>query len=1059
MKRLQRCRRLRGGVILAMGCGLGALRGEVMTDGTTGAHTIQSLPAPYKITSDLGDKKGPNLFHSFSRFNIETGQSATFSGPADVRNILARVTGGSVSSIDGRLASTISGANLFLINPAGIIFGANASLDISGSFFATTADYLRLGTDGRFDASNPAATVLSIAPPSAFGFATPHPAAIHVNGSQLTGGGLKTLGLIAGDVTVQDGALLQAEDVQIFSVHAAGEAGLRLPDAVNGLGRPVIEAEGFSAHGAIAITGPALDAQLTVPPAVVRGQRIVIRGGTFVLKNATVQTLTAGPGDGVRIKVQDRLELTERSVIDSSNFGDMAGTAALDISAGSATVGRLSQISTQTGPDGAGGEALVSIRGALRLADEGGIVSESFSLIRGGDLQISADSIALENTGRILTHSNDTGKAGDIALTVAGRLSLVNHSTISIQPQPFDGGPTAVGGETLTATAGEIFVSGAASGFLFLDTSAQGTGGTIHLQSRGLLTIEKGGLVSAQTVGRDGAVIRIEAGDVAISGAGVSAVQPTGIAAQSAGGLGTRGGEIRLALSGSLRVLEGGVISTDAFGGGDGGSIDIRATDATVTGRGGALPELTENPRGITARNRSNSPVEASGPGGSVRLTLSGRLEVRDAGEILADTAGPGAGGSVAVSARAALIENLGTVAARTLALENGGPGGGVSVQIADTLTVGPRGLLSVSTSGPGAAGAIALRAGAVEVRGAGARIAAVSGAPGAPAGGRGGDIAVDADRLTLADGGQITASTYGPGAGGNLQIAAGRVRIEDRGGADFAGLSAQTLSPGAGGPGGFIQLRADTLEMRGAGAEISTQSLGGGAAGRIQIAADTVALRDGSTIESTSAGAGRAGSIGLTATGAITLRSSSSISVASQQADAGDIRLRSQAGIFLTGSSISARAALNGGSIDLRARDLLFLTDSRITAAAGLNGGNIFIDPVLVVLADSLISANAIRGRGGNVRIISDFFLAPPGSAVTATSQLGIDGTVQIDALNDGLTGSLVELPSELLNAESLLRELCSVKIENFSSFIREGRGGLPPLPGEALPSLLIVR
>ncbi len=149
---------------------------------------------------------------------------------------------------------------------------------------------------------------------------------------------------------------------------------------------------------------------------------------------------------------------------------------------------------------------------------------------------------------------------------------------------------------------------------------------------------------------------------------------------------------------------------------------------------------------------------------------------------------------------------------------------------------------------------------------------------------------------------------------------------------------------------------------------------------------------------------------------------------------------------------------SLNGGNIDLRAVDMLSLTNSQITAAAGINGGNIFIDPHFVVLENSLISANAILGRGGNIQIIADYFFSSD-SLITASSEFGVDGTVRIDALNNDLIGDLVELPSNLLNAESLLRDLCTVKIDRFSSFISEGRGGLPPLPGEALPSLMIVR
>src|SRR6516165_10343356 len=127
-----------------------------------------------------GTITGANQFHSFTLFSVGTGDIASFNGPAGIQNIVSRVTGGVRSDIDGTLRSTIAGANLFLLNPAGILFGPNASLDIQGSFHATTADYIKLGADGIFFADPAKPTVLSVAPPSAFGFLTSNPAPIDV---------------------------------------------------------------------------------------------------------------------------------------------------------------------------------------------------------------------------------------------------------------------------------------------------------------------------------------------------------------------------------------------------------------------------------------------------------------------------------------------------------------------------------------------------------------------------------------------------------------------------------------------------------------------------------------------------------------------------------------------------------------------------------------------------------------------------------------------------------------------------------------------------------------
>ena len=144
-------------------------------------------------------------------FDVNTGESATFTGDGTlgrIDNILGRVTGGASSNIDGRLASTIPGANLFLLNPAGILFGPNASLDLQGSFHASTADSIRLGDGVRFNAlPSGQDALLTTAPPKAFGFLGDRPAPIKVNDSFLKVPDGKTLSLVGGDITVKNGAV------------------------------------------------------------------------------------------------------------------------------------------------------------------------------------------------------------------------------------------------------------------------------------------------------------------------------------------------------------------------------------------------------------------------------------------------------------------------------------------------------------------------------------------------------------------------------------------------------------------------------------------------------------------------------------------------------------------------------------------------------------------------------------------------------------------------------------------------------------------------------------
>src|SRR5437016_2213453 len=108
-------RKIYGGLaVVGVLLGVSAASGQVKTDGSLGARQMLAGPN-FAIPASLGQTRGGNLFHSFSQFDIPDGGSATFSGPTSIRNVLARVTGGQASQINGRLASDIDGANVYLI--------------------------------------------------------------------------------------------------------------------------------------------------------------------------------------------------------------------------------------------------------------------------------------------------------------------------------------------------------------------------------------------------------------------------------------------------------------------------------------------------------------------------------------------------------------------------------------------------------------------------------------------------------------------------------------------------------------------------------------------------------------------------------------------------------------------------------------------------------------------------------------------------------------------------------------------------------------------------------
>jgi filamentous hemagglutinin family protein len=229
--------------LLLWSANLGA---QIATDGSLGPG--QNLSGPnYQIDADLGQRHGSNLFHSFQKFNLTNLESATFSGPNSVQNVISRVTGGHPSSIDGTIRSTIPNADMYFLNPYGIMFGPNASLDVPGSFHASTADYLRFGDGREFHAKNPSESLLTIAPVEAFGFfgqAKP----IDIQGSFLETPIGQTLSLVGGDLTINE-ATLVAESGQINLV-AVGNVPALIPLSAPELAQQIF----FGQQGTITLT-------------------------------------------------------------------------------------------------------------------------------------------------------------------------------------------------------------------------------------------------------------------------------------------------------------------------------------------------------------------------------------------------------------------------------------------------------------------------------------------------------------------------------------------------------------------------------------------------------------------------------------------------------------------------------------------------------------------------------------------------------------------------------------------------------------------------------------
>lgn len=267
----------------------------ITSDGTMGT-TINQAGNIYNING--GTIKGTNQFHSFGLFSVVTGGTASFNGPPVISNIIGRVTGGQQSIIDGILRSTIMGANLYLLNPYGVLFGPNASLNLSGSFHVSTADYLRL-SDGGIYYSNPlSSSVLTTASPVAFGFLSNNPAAISIQESYLEVPEGKTLSIIGGDINITGGPTgyigAPSGRINIASVASPGEV---IP--VESRNAPDLQMSSFDRLGSINLLNWAY---LDVSSSSGSGT-VMIRGGKLLMENSYIVAETMGSIDGAKVGI------------------------------------------------------------------------------------------------------------------------------------------------------------------------------------------------------------------------------------------------------------------------------------------------------------------------------------------------------------------------------------------------------------------------------------------------------------------------------------------------------------------------------------------------------------------------------------------------------------------------------------------------------------------------------------------------------------------------------------------------------------------------------------
>jgi filamentous hemagglutinin family protein len=1015
---------------------------QIAPDNTLGAERSR-LDTNVLINNVLGDKvnggaiRDRNLFHSFSEFNINDGQRVYFSNPSGVLNILTRVTGKDASSILGTLGVD-GAANLFLINPNGILFGKNASLDVRGSFVGTTANGLQFGNQGAFSATNPQAPALLTVNPSALVFSqvqssvgitnqSQAPAGVNPNGDNTRGLRVpdgKSLLLVGGNVSV-DGSGLRAYDgrIEVTGLAASGDIGLNMRGDILSLNIPkdvtladlfLSNESGIAVIGAvggnIAINARNIDINSSsLFAGIAKGKGSPTTQAGDIILNATGNITLGGNFSGTDNRVYENA---------SGNAGNIR------ISANSLTLKENASLSTYTFGNGNSGTVFVQANYAVTM-ENSNIFStvEAGAIGNGGDINIQAGSLTLTDSAQLLTvirtgENNlpaGKGNGGNVNINVRGAVTFANP-----KPGLINGIASQVE-KDVTGNGGNVTINAAS---VDITGGSEIQGSTLGKGNAGSITINARDRIRFDGRGETGSFSRA-----------IASVQPN--AEGNAGNISIT--------TDSLKLTNGAFLSSSTLGQGNAANITINARDISFDTRGRASSDVYKT--GV-------------GNGGEIRVTTNS-LSLANGGEISSDVLGQGNAGNIIIDAKDFVkidgvlvdagkfdgtnldFDSWSNISSDLLG-ESIGKAGNIQITT-PSLSLTNGGNISSTSGGQGDAGNININApNNVIISGFAGREntnSQVSSYVIRNATGNGGDISINTGNLTVKNGGAIGANNGGVGNGGNIFIDATDTVTFDGFGAKKEQPS-QAASFATNGNAGNIQIKTGSLFLTNGGYISSVLLRGKGNAGNIIInARDTVkidgVIQDGTDADASSltsallSGEGKGGDIEIT-TGSLFVTNGGVISAnTSGRGNAGNITINARDtvtfdggvnGLFTTaGNATLEESAGNGGDIRINARELFIKNGGSLAAfsSGSGNAGNIFIDTLDSVIIDGSngrsIKSQATTfangsGNGGNIQVKTGTFTLTNGSQLStyATRNAGnIDinarDTVFIDGINSG--------------------------------------------------------
>jgi len=691
-----------------------SVQAQIVPDGTLPNNSVVTPNgSTLTITGGTLPGAGTSLFHSFAQFSVLTGQTADFDTTLtpNVQNIFSRVTGGTISNIDGTLTANGT-ANLFFINPSGIVFGPNAQLNIGGSFIGSTANSIKFANGSEFSATNPQnQPLLTISVPIGLQFGS-NPKSIINQSTALAPPNLpslpptlpipnnvglavqpgQTLALIGGDVLL-NGGNLTANTGQILLGSVASPGLVSFSPTPYGLSLNYDNIQNF---GNIALSGGSL-----INTSGLGGGKVDIRGGNVSLNGGRIYALTLGNIDGRGIDINAQTFRAEGGAqISTLTRGDGAG-GAVNIRATDSVetigigfdlyrvfVGKYllsglidpfdPQIVLITGTTGMGNAGNITIDTEKLLMDTGTASgSPTFGAGNAGSITIRARDFdmvgSVINSGTLV---GSTGRGGNIAfegerLTVrdgatlisitrdqgaSGNINIKASESVEVLRTP-DGSPVAT---LIGSTAGGV----------------NGQAGDINIETKRLrlsegsgISLSSGSVIGNQplnTTGGPGGNLTIRATE-SVTVEGISGVLANGSRGPSFisadANAANRGGSMNISTP-VLTLRDGGVITTASLGRGDAGSITIDAGRVEVIGNGGQGEFNSQIQTSVGIASRVINP-NATANGGSLNLNV-GQLILRNGGTLNLQALGTGQAGNINVAADAIALDNKASIDGRT---------------------------------------------------------------------------------------------------------------------------------------------------------------------------------------------------------------------------------------------------------------------------------------------------------------------------------------------------------------------------------------------------------